>query len=90
MTIRTRFNVGDVVWIIFNNRPETWKVQGITLPRIKQAEGGDTMPTYSLVHHGPNHIGHIHTTEAFEYEMGASLADLLDMLMRHYADFDTV
>lgn len=75
MTITTRHNPGDLVWIIFNNEPEQWKVKSIEIPIIDREYPGT--PLYNLVHVGDSHVGSIHETKRLQYLVHATKRELM-------------
>ena len=48
MTIETKYNIGDEVWVIFENRAQCLSIEGVMIP--KSAELGDkrSIPAWSL------------------------------------------
>lgn len=73
MTITTKFDVGQIVWIMFNNEPETWKVRNIHIGDVTSCS---PMITYKLTHHGDNHTGSIHEITEMEHKIFASKREL--------------
>lgn len=78
MKIETKFNVGQDVWIIFNNQPETWRVTEIIITPIKQ---NSYSVRYKLHHVGNTHLGGVHETELWEYQIGATKRALLESFL---------
>lgn len=80
MTIETKFDVGQTVWIMFNNQPETWKVARIHLGDI--ISDSQPMKTYDLVHQGADHCGSVHEVEQMmEHKIHATKRDLLNSFL---------
>lgn len=81
MTIETKFNVGQTVWIMFNNEPETWKVTKIHLGDVTR-DYCQPMITYDLAFQGANHCGSIHSiTNEMEHKIHATKRDLLNSFL---------
>lgn len=74
MTIKTKFDIGQIVWIIFNNQPETWRVVEIQIGNVNTS---NIIPKYKLIHHGNSHLGNIHETILWEYQIGTTKRELL-------------
>lgn len=80
MTIETKFDVGQTVWIMFNNEPETWRVEKIHLGDV--THGSHTLITYDLVHQGRDHCGSIHEVkQVMEHKIHATKRDLLNSFL---------
>lgn len=79
MIIKTKFDVGQIVWIIFNNQPEKWRVAEIQIGNVNNSNA--VMPRYKLTHYGNTHLGSIHETTLFEYEIGATKRELLESFL---------
>lgn len=80
MTIETKFDVGQTVWIMFNNEPETWKVTKINLGDVTRDHR--PMITYDLAFQGANHCGSIHNiTSVMEHKIHATKRDLLNSFL---------
>ena len=81
MTIETKFDVGQTVWIMFNNQPETWKVTKIHLDDIASSDS-QPMKTYDLVHQGADHCGSVHEVkQMMEHKIHATKRDLLNSFL---------
>ncbi len=75
MNITTKFDVGQVVWIMFNNQPEQWEVEEIIIPNIKNKHQPSLQ--YKLRFIGCNHCGSIHEVALWEYQIHATKRELL-------------
>lgn len=75
MNITTKFDVGQTVWIMFNNQPEQWEVEEIIIPNIKRKLQPSLQ--YKLRFIGHNHCGSIHEVSLWEYQVHATKHDLL-------------
>lgn len=64
-----------MVWIMFNNQPEQWKVVAIDIHEIK--DNNRLIPTYKLQYIGNNHCGSVHSTSLWEYQVHATKRELL-------------
>lgn len=81
MNIATKYDVGQIVWIMFNNEPETWKVTRIHLGDIAHPNTSP-MITYDLTHHGLNHCGGVHAIQnVMEHKIHATKRDLLNSFL---------
>lgn len=78
MNITTKFEVGQIVWIMFNNQPETWRVSEIIISPIKNKSYSIR---YLLHHHGEHHLGSVHETELWEFQIGATKRELLESFL---------
>lgn len=74
MTITTKFNVGQLVWIMFNNQPETWKVDEIHVDTI--TGNNQSGIRYKLHHHGADHGGSVHEITEWEHKIFATKREL--------------
>lgn len=63
-----------MVWIIFNNQPEEWRVDEIILSHITSPS--TPMPQYRLRHVGLNHCGSTHEITLWEYQVYATRREL--------------
>lgn len=75
MKIETKFDVGQTVWIMFNNQPEQWKVVAIDIHTI--TSNTPPIATYGLQYDGDNHCGSVHSTSLWEYQVHATKRELL-------------
>ena len=75
MNILTKFDVGQIVWIMFNNKPEQWKIKSIKIPDVTGSSA--PMPHYDLVFVGADHCGSIHETSLWEHQVHATKRELL-------------
>lgn len=74
MTITTKFNVGQIVWIMFNDQPENWQVDEINVcPITGETHSGIR---YKLHHHGADHCGSVHETTEWEHKIFATKREL--------------
>lgn len=81
MNIATKYDVGQIVWIMFNNEPETWEVTKIHLGDV-QHRNTSPMITYDLTHHGLNHCGSVHSISGvIEHKIHATKRDLLNSFL---------
>lgn len=74
MKIETKFDVGQTVWIMFNNEPEQWQVAEIDISPITRST--PPMPLYLLRHIGQNHTGSVHEIKKFEYQVHGTRREL--------------
>jgi hypothetical protein len=75
MIIKTKFDVGQMVWIMFNNQPEQWRIEKICLPDV--TKNTPPTPRYDLVFTGSDHCGSVHNTSLWEYQVHATKRELL-------------
>ena len=75
MNITTKFDVGQTVWIMFNNQPEQWHVDAIIIPDITNTH--QPMPQYRLRFIGQDHGGSVHEVTLWEYQVHATKRELL-------------
>lgn len=76
MNITTKFDVGQTVWIMFNNQPEQWKVEEIILSNITNNHN-QPMPQYRLRFIGQDHGGTVHEVTLWQYQVHATKRELL-------------
>lgn len=81
MNIVTKYEVGQIVWIMFNNEPETWKVVKIHLGEVNRPDH-QPMITYDLTHNGVNHCGSVHAiSNVMEHKIHPTKRDLLNSFL---------
>ncbi len=75
MTITTKYDVGQRVWIMHDNQPQEWIVEAIHIGDITKAF--NLMPTYDLHNTDPQPLRGVFKEErVYEYKIHATKREL--------------